>query len=156
MWVIDFAKKYFTSNSVFLNTDNHANWQSLGDFDYSNKNLGFCGGKQKDRNSRRCTYREVHENLFYFKSMCQSKYILCPAGDTEWSFRFYETLMCKSIPIVMNWHHTYRTAAESNIKYKYVLLKDVDKIGSIDYDEYVNENNRLFKQYHMLENNESL
>jgi hypothetical protein len=40
-WIIDFAKKYFTSNSIFINTDNIINWQLLGDFDYSNNNKGF-------------------------------------------------------------------------------------------------------------------
>lgn len=47
--------------------------------------------------------------------MCQSKFVLCPADDAPWSFRFYEVLMCKSILIVESWHHTYRTKEEANI-----------------------------------------
>jgi len=50
--------------------------------------------------SKQVQYRVVKENMYYFEKMCQSKFILCPAGDEPWSFRFYETLMCKSIPIV--------------------------------------------------------
>ena len=55
----------------------------------------------------------LEDNLYYFETMCKSKYCLCPAGDAPWSFRFYEVLMCKSIPIVASWHHTYRTKEES-------------------------------------------
>ena len=38
-WVIDFAKKNFTKDSIFINTDNSPNWELLGTFDYSNMNL---------------------------------------------------------------------------------------------------------------------
>jgi len=44
-WVINFTKKNFTSNSIFINTDNNPNWELLGSFDYSNQNLGFCPKK---------------------------------------------------------------------------------------------------------------
>jgi hypothetical protein len=36
-WVIDFVKKYFTVNSIFINTDNDPKWELLGTFDYSNE-----------------------------------------------------------------------------------------------------------------------
>ena len=39
---------------------------------------------------------EVDNNKFYFETMTQSKFVLCPAGDAPWSFRFYETIMCHS------------------------------------------------------------
>ena len=147
-WVIDFAKKKFTKNSIFINTDNNPQWKLLGSFDYSNKNLGFCPRLVKPYSeSREVQYRVVKENLYYFESMCQSKFVLCPAGDSSWSFRFYETLMCKSIPIVENWHHTYRTKEEANIKYKYVLYNS--NIKDILYDDYVNENTRIFEKNHL-------
>ena len=85
--------------------------------------------------------------------MCKSKYILCPAGDTSWSFRFYETLMCKSLPIVISWHHTYRTKEESNIKYKYLLLENVEeqrKLCDSEYNNLVSENTKIFQKFHML------
>ena len=28
-WVVDFVKKYFTCNSIFINTDNDPDWKSL-------------------------------------------------------------------------------------------------------------------------------
>ena len=68
----------------------------------------------------------IDHDIYYFETMCQSKYILCPAGDTSWSFRFYECLLCESLPIVLNWHHTYRTVQESTIKYKYILVNNIE------------------------------
>lgn len=147
-WVIDFAKKYFTNKSIFINTDNNPNWELIGSFDYSNKNIGFCPKSAPDNQSRQVQYRVVKDNIEYFEKMCQSKYCLCPAGDSSWSFRFYEVLMCKSIPIVESWHHTYRTKEESNINYKYILYQNIE--NNINYDEYVNENTKLFENYHLL------
>ncbi len=147
-WVIDFAKNHFTNNSIFINTDNDPNWASLGAFDYSTKKSCYCPRNMPDNQSKRVQYRVVKENLEYFENMCKSKYCLCPAGDAPWSFRFYEVLMCKSIPIVESWHHTYRTKEEANINYKYVLHQDID--NDISYHDYVNENTRIFENYHLL------
>ena len=151
-WVIDFAKKYFTSNSIFINTDNPPNWELLGSFDYTNMNIGYCPQKQYDCQSKTVQYRVIKENLFYFEKMCQSKFILCPAGDASWSFRFYETLMCKSVPIVESWHHTYRTKEEAQINYKYILYNNIE--NPILYDDYINENIKIFEKYHILNYNE--
>jgi hypothetical protein len=146
-WVIEFAKKYFTSNSIFINTDK--NWNLLGPFDYSNMNLGFKVLDMPDSQSKKTQYRIIKENIYYFEKMCQSKFVLCPAGDAPWSFRFYEVLMCKSIPIVESWHHTYRTKEEANINYKYILYQNIDNDNC---DDYVNENIKIFENYHLLKN----
>lgn len=82
--------------------------------------------------------------------MCQSKYVLNPAGDSPWAFRFYEILMCKSVPIVENYHHTYRSAEESNINYNYILTSNIDKINEYDINNIISTNTKLFKKYHML------
>ena len=147
-WVIDFAKKYFTCNSMFINTDNDPNWVLLGDFDYSNTNVKFCPKSMPNNQSKKIQYRVVKENIEYFETMCKSKFVLCPAGDSSWSFRFYEVLMCKSIPIVESWHHTYRTKEEAKIHYKYVLYQHIE--NDINYDAYVNENIIIFENYHLL------
>lgn len=149
-WVIDFAKQYFTVNSIFINTDNEPSWVSLGPFDYTNIIPGFCPRSHTNNQSREAQYRVVSENLNYFGKMCQSKYILCPIGDAEWSFRFYETLMCESLPIVECDHHTYRTIQEYEIKYKYLLYNNINT--EIVYDDYINENTQLFEKYHLLNN----
>lgn len=146
LWVIDFAKKYFTPNSIFINTDNNPNWIPLGPFDYSNQNIGFNPKNMPDNQSKKVQYRVVKENIDYFETMCQSKFVLCPAGDSPWSFRFYEVLMCKSIPIVISCHHTYRTKEESTIPYRYQIVN-----SNINYDdECVKENTKLFEKYHLL------
>lgn len=36
----------------------------------------------------------------YFSQMCSSKFILCPTDVYQWSYRFFESIMCKSIPII--------------------------------------------------------
>ena len=40
-WVIDFAKKYFTEKSVFINTDKNNSYESLGLFDLSENIKGY-------------------------------------------------------------------------------------------------------------------
>ena len=147
-WVIDFAKKNFTNNSIFINTDYNNEWKLLGEFDYSNLNLGFCPRLTQNSQSKQSQYRIVKDNIEYFEKMCQSKYCLCPAGDAPWSFRFYEVLMCKSIPIVESWHHTYRTEQEASLNYKYILYQNIK--NNINYNDYVNENTRIFEKYHLL------
>lgn len=154
-WVIDFAKNHFTSNSIFINTDNDPNWISLGDFDLSHKNLGFNPKKQKDTQCKKTQYRIVNENIFYFQSMAQSKYVLCPAGDAPWAFKFYEILMCKSIPIVETWHHTYRTATEAKFNYQYILYYDISRIQNLlsnqnEYQSIVDTNTEIFNSKHLL------
>lgn len=149
-WVIEFAKNYFTKNSIFVNTDNDPNWQLLGEFDYSKLLLGYCPKAQMNNQSRDVQYRTISENTYYFETMCQSKYVLCPAGDTSWSFRFYEVLLCKSIPIVESWHHTYRTREESLIPYKYVLANNIANEQEIPYNDYVNENTKILEKYHFI------
>jgi hypothetical protein len=147
-WVIDFAKKYFTDNSIFINTANDPNWVLLGSYDYTHKIPGFSPKNMADNQSKHIQYRVVKENIDYFEKMCRSKYCLCPAGDAPWSFRFYEVLMCKSIPIVESWHHTYRTKEEATINYKYILYPNIE--NEINYDDYVNENTKIFEHYHLL------
>jgi hypothetical protein len=104
-----------------------------------------------DNQSKKVQYRIVEENLNYFEKMCQSKFVLCPAGDAPWSFRFYEILMCKSTPIVESWHHTYRTVEEAKFDYKYVLYKDIE-ICMNCYKEYSNQNVIIFENNHLINN----
>jgi hypothetical protein len=148
-WVIDFTKKHFTNKSIFINTDNEDDWVRLGQYDYTNIIKGFNPKKEANYESKKVQYRIVNENKDYFERMCQSKFVLCPEGDAPWSFRFYETIMCKSIPIVESWHHTYRTKEEADLKYKYILNKNIlnkNIEDIIDYKEYVNKNIEIFKK----------
>jgi len=151
-WVMEFAKEHFTADSVFINTDQ--GHQSLGPFDKTNDPMfkGWYNPRRNyDNQSRNVQYRVVSENEMYFRTMSQSKYILCPAGDGPWSFRFYETLLCGSIPVVKSWHHTYRSAEESKIGFKHFLITDdMLSVDLQDYKDLVSVNTELFKEYHLI------
>jgi hypothetical protein len=70
-WIIDFAKKYFTKDSIFINTDNNQSWEVLGSFDltYSHQHLTYNPNAQHDNQSRQVQFREVEDNLFYFTTL---------------------------------------------------------------------------------------
>jgi hypothetical protein len=36
----------------------------------------------------------------YYKGMCGSRFTLTPTGDCPWSYRFFESILCFSIPIL--------------------------------------------------------
>ena len=38
----------------------------------------------------------------YYDILCSSKFTLTPTGDCPWSYRFFEAIMCFSIPILEN------------------------------------------------------
>lgn len=149
-WVIEFAKKNFTNKSYFLNTDDEPNWKSLGSFDYTNSGKGY-----NPRNNRTLTkdlqnlrYNPLENDKEYLQIMCQSKYCLCPAGDATWSFRFYEALMCRSLPIVESEYHAYRTKEESKLGYKFLLLEDFKK--KINYKKLIDGNTIIFDRNHLI------
>lgn len=147
-WSIDFAKKNFTDNSLFINTTkNHMlpyKWSKLGPYDQTletNPNDIMCP-KYMHKKKR---------NIFnkkYFDSLSQSKFGLCPAGDCMYSMRFYECLMCKCIPVVDRVEETYRSEAESKLDYKYYLTSDNDFVYR---DDWVDHNYNIFLKYHTLE-----
>jgi hypothetical protein len=91
----------------------------------------------------------VHERNFfdpeYYKIMCKSKFALCPAGDASWSMRFYEALMCHSIPILFD-HRTFRSQAESALGYRYYTRDDKFEFT----DQWALENYDIFLEYHTL------
>lgn len=139
-WVVEFAKKHMTSDSIFINTD-VGDWVPIGPFD---KTLSERRYTQKG--SMTSGYRSVEENRWYFETMSAAKFVLCPAGDAPWSFRFYETLMCGAIPIVESWHHTYRTLEESKIRYLYFL-----NTAQHEYDKDMADHNEiLLRRHHTL------
>ena len=60
----------------------------------------------------------------YFRTLCRSRYALCPAGDAPWSMRFFEAILCKSIPVVEHPRHTGRNSLEYGLGYRYHLARD--------------------------------
>ena len=146
-WVLNFVKNNFTQNSVFINTTGGELWNKLGPWDLTGTKKAVCPvNDYKDNQSKEAQYRLVDENRYYFETMCRSKFCLCPAGDSPWSFRFYEVLMCKSIPIVQNWLHTFRTETESTFGYRYLLNTDTHTFDP----SIIERNTEIFERQHLL------
>lgn len=43
----------------------------------------------------------------YYDILLKSKFVLCPSGDFIWSYRFFESILCGSIPIIENHCEAY-------------------------------------------------
>jgi hypothetical protein len=56
-------------------------------------------------------------DIEYFNQLSNSKFILCPNGDFTWTYRFFESILCGSIPIIENDHVLYKG-------YQYFTKKD--------------------------------
>ncbi|MBU0946198.1 MAG: glycosyltransferase family 47 protein [Proteobacteria bacterium] len=141
-WILGFIEKYFTEMSYLQFTDKitKSNYVIKGCFDYTLKNDGFVPKEHpvKERN-------KFDEK--YFKQMAKSKFTLCPAGDSFWSMRFYEALMCRSIPIVNSVNETFRSKEESGLDYRYYLTTD----NILFREDWVEHNYRIFLKNHTLE-----
>lgn len=49
------------------------------------------------------TGRKIEKREFdkdYYQELAHSRFTLCPSGDFIWTYRFFEAIMCLSIPIV--------------------------------------------------------
>ena len=141
-WILPFITQHFNESSYlqFTDTKTKIDYTSFGSFDYTLSQVGFVPKEVplKERNF-------FDEN--YFLKMSQSKFCICPAGDAPWSMRFYEALMCKSIPIVLNVKDSYRSIDESKLDYKFYLTTDAEFIYREDWVEH---NYKLFLLYHTL------
>jgi|GEM_PF-5510485 len=141
-WILDFIHNYFNKDSYLKFTDSGAmRYHScLGEFDYTLKSKGFCPRENP-------TIRGNFDEDFY-KVMCASKFCLCPGGDNCWSIRFYEALMCKTIPIIYYPNERCRTQSECLLDYKYYLVDDQPKNYNKDWADH---NYNLFLKYHTYE-----
>ena len=146
-WIIPFINNKFNSNSYLQFTDKNTkqNYKIMGNYDHTLSEKGFA--------PKECGVGVKHAemNFFdkkYFDKMSQSKFGLCPAGDSIYSMRFYECLMCKCIPIVSTDEETYRSKEESKLNYKYYLASNSEFVYREDWVEH---NYNIFLQYHTLE-----
>lgn len=57
----------------------------------------------------------------YFRMMSRAKFVLCPDGDFIWTYRFFESLIFKAIPIIEHECSLYDgfkfLRADSNLEY---------------------------------------
>lgn len=64
----------------------------------------------------------------YFNLMSRSKFVLCPNGDFTWTYRFFESILFKSIPIIQDYSELYKD-------FKFYTYGD-DYIYNLDWIEY--------------------
>src|SRR6185369_5126611 len=55
----------------------------------------------------------------YFDLLCDSQFVLCPDGDFQWTYRFFEAVICGAIPVVQSesaiYHgYAYRVMNKAN------------------------------------------
>lgn len=131
-WIFSFIKNNFDNKSYLEFTDNETkkNYIKKGNFDHT-----------LDNNTK----NENNFDYSYYNKLKKSKFCLCPAGDCIYSVRFYEALLCKTIPIVSNKVETYRSKAEKKIDYKFYLSSEKNKVYN---QEMIDHNYKIFLKYH--------
>lgn len=71
----------------------------------------------------------------YYDVLLKSKFVLCPPGDFDWSYRFFEAILCGAVPIVENNCDAYDG-------FKFYFFKN--KLDELIYDqEIINHNFNL-------------
>lgn len=139
-WTLDFARRHFDDNSYFCITSlaDVEEYQPLGPFDRTLEN--------QRRENPFFVPREVpverrtYFDSRYFTVLSQSRFTLCPRGDTPWSMRFFESVLCRSIPIVEDPSHTGRNNLERAIGYRFYTI-DQDLVY---HEDWVEENYQRF------------
>lgn len=139
-WILDFAKRRFTERSYLLLSDGDGEHTRLGPFDHTGDRQGVFVPKEVPADER------AFFNPPYFQVLRSSQFTLCPAGDLPWSMRFFEAIMCRSIPIVSDAMHVGRNDVERSIGYR-VYLPDDEHLYDEDLAE---ENYRRFLRHQTL------
>lgn len=139
-WILDFARQRFTARSYLLLTDDAPDHRPLGPYDRTSVETDVFVPKEQPRADRAFFHHH------YFEVLCRSEFTLCPAGDLPWSMRFFEAIMCRSLPIVSDLEHVGRNALERAIGYR-VLLPDDDHVYDAEAAEH---NHRLFLRHQTL------
>lgn len=69
-------------------------------------------------------------DLEYYQVLAKTQFTLCPRGDYLWSYRFFEAIICHSIPIVESTgiHHPTMKG------FKFYLDKDIMSDKGLVYD----------------------
>jgi Exostosin family len=139
-WLIDFIRERFSDRSYLQFTDSETkkDYVPMGAFDFTLQRTGFV---PKEVPLEQRNFFDEH----YYRVMCQSEFTLCPGGDLPWSMRFYEAMMCKSIPVLQNRMH-HRSLREALRGYKFYTRSD----RLIYKPEWVEHNYELFLKHHTL------
>ena len=141
-WVVEYARENFTTNSYLQFTDekSKSELEPVGPFDYTREGSGYVPKEHPIEERVSVTDTD------YFSGMTKAKFCLCPAGDEEYSMRFYEAIMSGCIPVVRSCDETYRTSEEWAVPYRYYLTNE-----DVAWDPaMVEDNMKLFLKYHTL------
>lgn len=139
-WILSFIYKYFNKNSYLQFTDKKTKlyYKPIDIYDFTLLKKGFVPKENIKKN-----YFDIN----YYDNMCKSKFCLCPAGDVNWSYRFFEALICKTIPIVNKKSDMYIEEHYSTLDYKYYLSTS----NVFEYrNDWVEHNYNIFMKYHTL------
>jgi hypothetical protein len=139
-WILDFAARHFTDRSYLLLSEFPPEHQRLGSFDHTGDDDAVWVPKEVPWPDR------GYFNPAFFQVLRQSEFALCPAGDQPWSNRFFEAVMCRSIPIVSDPAHTGRHDHERSIGYQMYLADE----PHVYDDAIVEENYQLFLRHQTL------
>jgi Exostosin family len=138
-WILDFARERFTDRSYLLLSQDEGH-ERLGSFDHTGDRSKVFVPKEVPRKDR------ARFNSAYFEVLRRTEFSLCPAGDQPWSMRFFEAVMCRSIPVVSDAMHSGRNDVERAIGYHFAL-RDEEHTYREDLAE---ENFQRFLQHQTL------
>lgn len=92
----------------------------------------YSSEKGRQKENKELDYR-------YFEILHRSKFVACPDGDFTWSYRFFEAILCKAIPIIESDSPLYED-------YKFYKLGD-----KLDYrEDWIIHNLEKIKREMML------
>ncbi|MFZ6004098.1 MAG: exostosin domain-containing protein [Actinomycetota bacterium] len=139
-WILDYARRHFTDRSYLLITDGGGHHERLGSYDATGIEPDVFIPKETPQADRAFFHRH------YFQVLRSSEFTLCPAGDLPWSMRFFEAILCRSIPIVSDPLHVGRNELERAVGFRFLVVGEEPV-----YDEAAAEDNyRSFLQHHTL------
>ena len=87
----------------------------------------------------------------YVATLCSSGATLAPAGDNAWSRRFYEAILCCSVPVVQRFEHAGRTDADLELGYRYHVYDPAKPASAYGYErDWATRNWHLFANHSTL------
>ena len=76
-------------------------------------------------NSNNGRKQETKEkDLSYFRMLARSRFALCPNGDFVWTYRFFESILCRCIPIIEEECELYKGYHYYKVGDKYEYRED--------------------------------
>ena len=76
-------------------------------------------------NSNNGRKQETKEkDLSYFRMLARSRFVICPNGDFIWTYRFFEAILCRCIPIIEEECELYKGYHYYKVGDKYEYRED--------------------------------